>query len=164
MSALTELSNILWRQRRTLERLLYKLEVQQLMLAAGRSRWVTTAAAEVEDTLDKMRGTELSRAVQTAAAAGELGLPTSEPSLRELIDAAPAPWDAILRDHHEAFLQMTAEVEELTRSNTELLTRGYNATRDYLNALHGATLVDAYSAKGTGETFGGTTHVIDRAF
>ena len=98
------------------------------------------------------------------AAAGELGLPTSEPSLRELIDAAPAPWDAILRDHHEAFLQMTAEVEELTRSNTELLTRGYNATRDYLNALHGATLVDAYSAKGTGETFGGTTHVIDRAF
>ena len=164
MTALTELSNILWRQRRSLEALLYKLEVQQLLLTAGRTRWISTAANDVEDVLTKIRSVELSRAVQAATVAAELGMPHPEPSLKELTEIAPAPWDAILRDHQEAFLAMTAEVDELTKHNKELLNRGYQATREYLAALNGPSGTDIYSARGTAETFGSKSHVLDQVF
>ena len=38
---LSEVSNILWRQRQLLELLLFKLEEEQLVLTAGRTRWIT---------------------------------------------------------------------------------------------------------------------------
>ena len=37
---LSEASNILWRQRHLLELLLFKLEVEQTLLASGRLRWL----------------------------------------------------------------------------------------------------------------------------
>src|SRR5438045_4734995 len=37
---LAELSSILWRERDMLELLLFKLEEEQLVLAAGRTRWL----------------------------------------------------------------------------------------------------------------------------
>ena len=38
--ALAELSNVLWRERELLEMLLFKLESEQLVLAAGRTHWL----------------------------------------------------------------------------------------------------------------------------
>ena len=46
--SLTEVSSILWRERELLELLLFKLEEEQLLLAAGRSRWLGHATREVE--------------------------------------------------------------------------------------------------------------------
>ncbi len=58
-----DLSLILWRERELLDTLLYKLEIEQLVLAGGRSRWLPSAAREVETVLDAIRETELLRAV-----------------------------------------------------------------------------------------------------
>jgi flagellar biosynthesis/type III secretory pathway chaperone len=164
MDSLTELSNILWRQRRALEQLLYKLEVQQLVLASGRTRWLGVAAEDTERVLQQMRDTELRRAIHAGIVATQLGLSDVEPTLNQLIVAAPAPWDSILREHQDAFMTMTAEVDELTRANTELLTKGYHATRDFLAALQGTAAVDGYSAAGRAQTFNSKTHLVDTAF
>jgi hypothetical protein len=81
--SLTEVSSILWRERELLDLLLFKLEEEQLLLAAGRSRWLGHATREVEMVLGEMKRAELGRAVEVEAVAVSLGLaPTA--SLREL--------------------------------------------------------------------------------
>ena len=50
--SVNELSAVLWRERELLELLTFKLEEEQLLLAAGRSRWVSHASREVEQVLD----------------------------------------------------------------------------------------------------------------
>src|SRR5215213_2294146 len=101
--SLTDLSSVLWRSRELLELLLFKLEEEQLLLASGRTRWLAHATREVENVLEELKHAELARAVEVARVAQEIGIP-SESSLRELAEAAPAPWDEILNDHREAFL------------------------------------------------------------
>jgi len=44
--SLSDLSSILWREREMLELLLFKLEEEQLILASGRSRWLTLALSD----------------------------------------------------------------------------------------------------------------------
>jgi len=46
--SLSDVSNILWRERQLLELLVFKLEEEQLVLAAGRNKWLTHATREVE--------------------------------------------------------------------------------------------------------------------
>jgi FlgN protein len=164
MSALTELSNVLWAERRAIERLLYRLEVQQLVLTSGRARWIAAAAKDVEAVMDKIREAELIRAVHTGAVSRELGLATAEPSLSDLVAAAPSPWDAILRDHQEAFLSMTSEADTLSKANAELLQRGFVATREYMHALQGGGALDGYSSSGTTQRFGLPSHLVDTSF
>ena len=132
--SLTEVSSILWRERELLDLLLFKLEEEQLLLAAGRSRWLGHATREVEMVLGEMKRAELGRAVEVEAVAVALGLaPTA--SLRELADAAPAPWGDILREHRSAFLTATEEISALAQSNKDLLSAGYRAARETLLSL-----------------------------
>jgi hypothetical protein len=159
---MTDLSHTLWRQRRLLEHLLYRVEVQHLMLAANRTRWIATATRDVEQVMEQLRTEELTRAVQVAGVSAELGL-GDEPSLAQLIASSPSPWDEILREHHAAFLAMTSELEELTRHNRELLTRGYHATRELLAAItDGPLQAGGYSAAGSSTSFRPPPSTIDR--
>jgi FlgN protein len=157
MSALTELSNVLWAERRA-------IEVQQLVLTSGRARWIAASAKDVEAVMDRIREAELVRAVHTAAVARELGLAATEPSLSTLVEAAPSPWGAILRDHQEAFLSMTSEADGLSKANAELLQRGFVATREYMNALQGGGVLDGYSSTGSTQRFGLPSHLVDTSF
>ena len=43
-----KLSLVLWRERELLEELHYRLEVEQLVLASGRSRWLAHATRDVD--------------------------------------------------------------------------------------------------------------------
>ena len=107
-----DLSLILWRERELLETLLYKLEIEQLVLASGSTRWLATAAREVEAVLDAIRETELLRAVAADEAAASIGL-SANPSLRALAEAVDEPWQSILLDHREAFVAYTREITEI---------------------------------------------------
>lgn len=129
--SLTEVSSILWRERELLDLLLFKLEEEQLLLAAGRTRWLGHATREVEMVLAEMKHAELGRAVEVEAVAVSLGLAPGA-SLRELADAAPAPWGDILREHRTAFLTATEEISALAQSNRELLATGYRSARETL--------------------------------
>jgi len=142
---LAEVANILWREREALELLLFKLEEEQLVLAAGRGRWLAHATREVELVLDRIRQTELLRATEVDAVAGELGL-APNPSLSALADAAGPPWADLLRDHRIAFLALTAEITALAEANRDLLTVGQRAAREAMLTVTGA--VETYGRRG----------------
>lgn len=131
---LSEASNILWRQRHLLELLLFKLDVEQTLLAAGRLRWLARATNEVEMVLEEIRSTELARAVAVDEVASGLGLGPGC-SLRELAAAASPPWDAILTEHRTAFLALTEEISVVARANRDLVSHGQQAVAEVLELV-----------------------------
>ena len=141
-----KLSHILWRERELLETLLYKLEVEQLVMATGRTRWLLQAAKEVESVLATIRETEVLRAVAADEAGEQLGLGPN-PSLRALVEAADEPWSSILADHRDAFVRITADVTAMADTNRELITAGIRSARETLLTLTEGT--DGYSADGS---------------
>jgi hypothetical protein len=151
---LSEVSNILWRERQLMQLLLFKLETEQMILSGGRTRFLADATREVELVINELKEAELMRAIAVTGVAAELGL-GPEPSLRELAAAAPAPWDNIFEEHRKAFLADTQEIFTMAQMNRELLANGHKAARDALDwlASGGAVAtepqVDAYSASGS---------------
>jgi hypothetical protein len=140
---LNDVSTVLWRERQLLELLVFKLEEEQLLLTAGKVRWVNHASREVEIVLEQLR------AVKVEAAAQELGLETY-PGLRSLSQAAPEPWSSIFSRHRQAFLELTGEVRDLSERNRHLLAKGRDAAREALNWLtgKGSPPPQAYTASG----------------
>ncbi len=81
-----KLSLILWRERELLDVLLYRLEVEQLVLANARTAFLGRATQDVESTLQALRETEVLRAVAAQEAAVSVGC-SDQASLRELAEA-----------------------------------------------------------------------------
>jgi len=147
---LHEVSAILWRERNLLELLLFKLEEEQLVLAAGRSRWLAHATREVEAVLDRIKDAELARSMEVDAAAPGLLLRPGA-SLRELAEAAPAPWGPMFEEHRQAFLELTEEIVAVANANKELLARGAQAVRDTLSFVADRQKDDTYGFTGATE-------------
>lgn len=150
---LSEVSNILWRERQLLNLLLFKLEAEQLFLSTGRTRFLSEATREVEMVINELKEVELMRAVGVDTLAAELGLGPS-PSLRELAEATPAPWNHIFEEHRKAFLNDTQEIFTMAEMNRNLLSNGHRAAREALEWLANGGVgseapVDAYSASGS---------------
>ena len=131
---LAEVSSTLWRERELLELLQFKLEEEQLVLAAQRSRWLPQATREVEMVLEEIKRAELGRSLEVDRAAELLGLPPN-PSLRQLIESAPAPWSDILGEHRKALMSATQEISTVAELNRDLLGAGYRSTREALESL-----------------------------
>lgn len=143
-----ELSLLLWRERELLDTLLFKLELEQLVLSSGRTRWLARSAREVEAALEAIRETEVLRAGAADAVAAELGL-DPDPSLKALADAAGEPWSTILHEHRDAFLTVTGEIRQLADTNRELITSGQRAAREMLMDI---TEKDTYREDGGADT------------
>ncbi|SEJ56526.1 flagellar protein FlgN [Demequina mangrovi] len=154
-----ELSTVLWRERELLETLLFKLETEELIIAAGRSRWLGRAAREVELVLSQIRDADLGRAAEAEAAARSIGL-DGDPGLRELAIAAPAPWDELLGAHHAALSTLAAQIAALGESNRELLAVSLQATREALVGIE--ETVGTYDQKGTAAK-GSASFLLDEA-
>ncbi|MEZ5171523.1 MAG: flagellar export chaperone FlgN [Acidimicrobiia bacterium] len=114
------LSEMLWRERRLLELLLFKLEEEQLVLAAGRNRWLAHATRELETVFEEINVVELERAVTVNPAARWLGL-GPDATLREMAEAAPVPWNRLLLRHRDALVALAEEIDAVAEANHELL-------------------------------------------
>ncbi len=77
--------------------------------------------------LDDLGHTELERAVQVSGIAERLGLP-DEPSLEEIVEVAPAPWQEILAEHRDALRTAADEVDRLAAENRAMLEAAYLAS------------------------------------
>jgi hypothetical protein len=155
MKCYEELSRLLWRQRRLIETLLFKLEVERLLLATGKIRWLDAATVEVSTVLDHIRSEDLAReALPLATIRRRLRL-GPDTTLSDIIAAAPEPWGEIYREHQTALLSHLSEVEAAAASNRELLQRGLRSTQAFLASLNSAPPADGYSR--TGATVGATT-------
>jgi transposase len=147
--AANELSALLWRERELLELLSFKLEEEQLLLTAGRSRWVQHATREVEQVLQRLRSTGLARSVAAAAVAREWGTDEDAP-LRELVAHAPAgPWSDIFTGHLHALTQLTAQIKGLRDENEQFLRAAARSTQETMAAVSLApTTYDSSGASG----------------
>ena len=145
--SVNELSAVLWRERELLELLTFKLEEEQLLLAAGRSRWVSHASREVEQVLERLRSTGLERAASSAAVAEEWGVDPAAP-LRDVVAAAPnGPWGEILAAHLTAMVELTSQIGALRDENDRFLRTAAQSTEETL----AGTVTDAatYDASGS---------------
>ncbi|PPK66468.1 flagellar export chaperone FlgN [Actinokineospora auranticolor] len=144
-----ETSAILWRQRELLSLLLFKLEVESLLLAAGRTRWLGSATYEVELMLERIQNTELLRAAAVDELAESLGL-LPGPSLAALTDALDDPWKSVFSEHRTALATLSAEIEAAVEANRDLLTSGRRAVADALRVVRGDATGDTlYRADGS---------------
>lgn len=146
MDATEDLSHQLWTLRELLEQLVFKLEVQGLLLGASRARWMPFVAVEIEGVIDAIADVERSRAAASARVCAGRGLPLTT-SLSELVEHIGPPWSALLGQHRLHLLSLQAEVEELSRSNHELARRGVFRTRELLASL-GEQGPDVYNPHG----------------
>ncbi len=154
-----EVSNVLWREREQLELLLFKLDEEQLLLAAGRTRWLAHATREVEIVLDQVRQSELLRAVEVDAYAATVGLPPS-PSLHDLATASPEPWRELFTAHRDALVELTAQIGEVTAGNRAALATAQRAAHETLLGFSGS--LETYAP--TGRTASAApAHLVDRA-
>jgi len=102
--ALSDVSNILWRERRLLELLVCKLEeAQQHSRETG----------DVENVLGEIKHIGLERSMLVADASRELGA-SGSPTLRELADLTPSPWGGIFAEHRRALLTLADEIDSIT--------------------------------------------------
>jgi len=157
---LNELSGVLWRERQLLELLLFKLEEEQLILTSGRTQWLGHATREVESVLDQIRTAELGRSLEADDAARQVGLPPGS-GLRAMAQAAPSPWNDLLADHHQAFVTLTDQINQLAQGNRELLSASHRATRETLLSLQES--VDTYDPRGAATSSSTDPRLVDRA-
>jgi hypothetical protein len=156
-----KLSQILWRERELLDSLLFKLEMEQLVLGSGRTRWLARAAKEVALVLEMLRETEILRSVAADEAAESIGL-SSNPSLRALAEAVDEPWRSILLDHKEAFETVSREIAVMAETNRELLTVGLRSAREALLSLE--QVAQGYSPNGAAVMTETVPRLVDRSF
>lgn len=151
--SLPDLAAVLWRQRELLERLVYRLECEQLLLAAGRTRWLAVATGEVEVLLDELRVLELQRAAAADRVASELALPPGA-TLEELAGTAEPPWTGVLIEHRQALLTLTGELSALAETNKHLMAAGMKAVESTLAHLgmRAAQPSVGYDARGRNAT------------
>lgn len=127
-----ELSALLWKERELLELLVYKLEVERLLLTSGKTRWIGRASDEIEQVTTHLSALGLTRAVEVAAVALEWNTP-EDATLRELVAGAPAGvWAEILEGHLAGLLDLTTQIRELRDSNEQLLRQASRSTQETL--------------------------------
>lgn len=144
LSPCHELSALVWDLRQHLEVLVYRLEVQQLLLAASRTTHVARAIADVEETTEKIAKLEQALANSSAASARlhDIETPTTLEGLAEVCDREHG---FSLQDHRTALVTLGSQVEELVRSNKDLARKVMQA-REVISTL--APQADTYSATG----------------
>ncbi|TKJ21483.1 flagellar protein FlgN [Blastococcus sp. CCUG 61487] len=134
------LSTLLWREQELLDLLLFKAEEKQYLIVTGKTRWLARIAHEIEVVLEQLRTLEVERAAVTEAIAAAIGL-EANPSLKQVAEASPAPWNDLLAKHHEALLGLVTDLRSLSDANRELIEGGLAAIGD--------TLIQTRAASGT---------------
>lgn len=164
--SLPDLAAVLWRQRELLERLVYRLECEQLLLSAGRTRFLSMATAEVEVLVEELKVIEMQRSAIADAVAAELGQPAGA-RLEDLAAGAQPPWTGVLIEHRNALLTLTGELTLLAETNRSLMAAGLVSVEQALNSLGlvrpGAGAgAGGYDAKGRRDLGGAGLVVMDR--
>lgn len=119
-AAFLPVDSLLWDERALLQRLLYQLVAQDLVISAGRVSLLSDSDLEIRGIVQDLRLHEVGRAVQTEALAASYGLRPDAP-LRHIVQAAPATWAAIMGDHLRVLRELQDAVDRQAHRNIELL-------------------------------------------
>ena len=163
--SLSDLAAVLWRQRELMDKLAYRLECEQLLLAGGRSRWLGSATSEVETLVEELQVAELHRASISQRVARDLALPP-DATLEEVAVSAGPPWTDVLLDHRHAMITASRELSVLAEATKNLTATGLAAVEASLAALGGrvGTTTQGYDARGHIDVIAGEGRTfVDRA-
>ncbi|WAH99036.1 hypothetical protein [Arthrobacter sp. MMS18-M83] len=119
-----ELSATLWRERRQLELLLFRLETQLLHVRAGNWHWLKFTAADVEKVLENLRFDTLARNIESSAVAIEWRVPANATLPVIASVAPPGIWPELLQDHNHGMVLLLKQVESAVAANIEALLSG----------------------------------------
>jgi hypothetical protein len=142
-----ELSRRLWLLREQMEQLVCALDIQQLVLANDRLRWLPMVTENVEHLVEDIRASEAQRAEASRQVARQLGL-DEHATLNDLVRTVDEPYASVWRQHRLHLLGLQAEVDEITTANRELGRRGMAFTRDAVTTLTGETQDTTYDPRG----------------
>jgi len=147
----SELSALLWQERELLDLLEYRLEVQRALLTLGESRWAQRAADDIEATTAQLRRLNIARDVEVQAVADEWKFNVVNPSLRELIAAAPpdGPWLEIFSGHLRAMLASLERIGARRQENGRMLREALRHTQETLAGSGDRT--GTYTSSGTAD-------------
>lgn len=155
-----ELSATLWRERRQLELLLFRLETQLLHVRAGNWHWLKFTAADVEKVLENLRFDTLARNIESSAVAIEWRVPANA-TLPVIASAAPPGiWPELLQDHHHGMVLLLKQVESAVAANISALLMGPSGGGDVRLAAGQPGDVLAPDASGA-EATAGTANAAD---
>jgi hypothetical protein len=144
-----QLSALLWREREMLELLMFKLEEEQLLLTAGRTRWLPFATREVEQVLDRLKQSAFERSIEVAGVALEWGT-SEDATLKEIIAHAPsAAWKETFTSHLQALNELASGIAALRDSNLQYLRAASRSTQETL--AHIVTDSGTYDATGAAD-------------
>jgi hypothetical protein len=156
----TVLSSQLHRECGLMELLLFKLQQEHLMLAAGQDRWLAHATAEVTLVMEELQQASAARTATAVGLAAQSGLDTGA-TLAALALAAPQEWQLMLGDQRDQLRSLLQQIEQVGRTNREILASRLAVARDALVMLGEAPAVgygrDAHSVRPL-------AHVVSEAF
>lgn len=94
-----DLSAVLWQQRTQLEKLLFRLETQELYARSGSVDWLRLTAADIEASVERVRLELLACHVESASLASSWGAPPHAALPVLAVFAPPGAWPALMADH-----------------------------------------------------------------
>lgn len=144
-AALASVAATLWDERQRLEELLFALVAEQLIVAAGHTRWLAHADAQVRAAVAGIRDGEVARAMQVQTLVDALGI-GPDSTLVDLAQASPEPWGEVFTEHRTALRGLMAEIDGAVAENRRLLLAGSQAIRDMLDRL--GPFAGTYDARG----------------
>ncbi len=161
-SPLSDLTRVLWQQRRHLERLHYLLKVQELILAGGDQTLLQHAVNDVQLLVTTIGEIEAGRRELTAEIGISMGL-DADASLEDLVNRAPEPYEQILAEHRDAFLVLVADITTVSLNGREQLQRGLNLTRELTSFVLGDAGDGGYDRSGSTVHGSAERGLIDRS-
>ncbi|MHC6219596.1 flagellar protein FlgN [Arthrobacter sp. MMS24-S77] len=144
-----ELSAMLWRERRQLELLLFRLETQLLHVRAGNWHWLKFTASDVEKVLENLRFDTLARNIESSAVAIKWRAPANATLPKIASVAPPGMWPELLQEHHKGMVLLLKQVEAAVAANIEALLSGPSGAGDVRLAAAQAGDVLVPDASGT---------------
>src|SRR5919202_2574001 len=163
--SLPDLAAVLGRQLDLLDRLVYRLVCEHLLLAAGRTRFLALATAEVEGLLAELRVLEMQRSEAAERVAAEVGMDAGT-GLDRLAGAVQPPWTGVLLEHREALLALVGELAALAETNRSLMAAGLRAVEAAIAGMGASSGTSSvgYDAKGRSDLISGAGPlVVDRS-
>lgn len=161
MEELDELSRRLWLLHAQMEQLVCALDIQGLVMANNRLRWLPTVTENVELILEDITTSEAERLPHAQRAALALGL-SERATLAEMGDAAGEPYRSAWRRHRLNLISLNEEIEQITASNRELGRRGAAAAQEILATVGATGGVDTYDPRGATTQLAPSSRRFDR--
>lgn len=156
-----ELSLRLWELRELLGELVYRQELQRLLLAAGSVKHLPRVAAEVDAVVEQVLALD-SRRAEASERVTSLAALVSDAPLEEIAGRLGGDLATSLRSHLAALRALHSEVAALQQVNVEMSHRGAQAAREVLDAL-GGTVVETYTPKGSPDRLTVKPNRLDRS-